>query len=453
MVEQRHFAGCEVVKRLHSGPATEWFLALQVSLKRPVLIKALSVNVLPESPFALPLKREAQLLSQLRHEHVVQLYDFVEHQQTMWQMLEHVDGWTLAEILKERKTLDVASALSVAQLLCRTLAHVHEQGVVHRDIQPKNLLVSRRAEIKLSNFFLALERHGTPPPELMDGEAGFMSPAYMSPEQLLGQTADPRSDLFSLGVVLYEMLTGKRPFDADDDKPTAQRIRHEPPPPLSKFLPNVPAPVESIVLRALQKFPGDRFSDASEMELALRGALDSLSVPSPEHALQEMLATAGLVVRQAKPQPPRRIRRALAPGQSLRSVLIGYLGFGAALVLGISGIELAFGARTSHQKKATRQTLELAPANPAQLRVVAKPWAHVFIDGQHVDTTPIGRSLPLRPGTHHVRFEHPSAPDEEREIEAHTGQSIFLDVQMQLRRKLGPASPATSPNRDAGWSP
>ena len=455
MAEERQFAGCEVVKKLHSGPATEWFLARQVSLKRNVLVKALSLNVLPESAFAVPLKREAQLLGQLRHEHVVQLYDFVERHQTMWQVLEHVDGWRLEEVLQERKTLSAASALSIALLLCRTLSYVHEQGIVHRDIQPKNILISRRAEIKLSNFFLALEHRGTPPPELIDGEAGFMSPAYMSPEQVLGETADPRSDLFSLGVMLYEMIAGKRPFDADDDHSTAQRIRHEPPPPLSKYVANIAAPVERIVQRALQKFPGDRFSDALEMEVAIRSALNALHVASPEQALQDMLAKAGLIVKQtSKKRPPVAPHTTAKRGRSQHSVFLGYLGFSAALLVGFSGIELAFGNRTTQPQQAVEQTLELAPENPAYLRVVVKPWAHVFIDGQQVDTTPVGRALPLRPGTHHVRFEHPDArTNEEREIEAHAGQSIFLDVVMKLPNLgLEETQAATGP-QDAGWSP
>src|SRR5689334_5199284 len=207
MPEAVTFDGCEIQRKLSSGPVCDLYRAVQEPLGRTVLIKALGRNILPSSPFASTLEREARLLSELDHPGIVKVHDFVKREGRMWLVLEHVDGVTLEELLTKAKRLAEPSALAIALRITEALAHAHEHSVVHRDLIPKNVMVSKRGEIKLMNFALAVDERMPTAPELLDGSTGYLGPVYMSPEQILGEPADPRSDLFSLGVMLYELLS------------------------------------------------------------------------------------------------------------------------------------------------------------------------------------------------------------------------------------------------------
>ena len=159
MTEVARFDGCEVVERLHSGPLSEVYRAVQRPLGRSVLIKAIGASILPSSPFAASLEREARLLAELDHPNIVKLHDFVRRDERMWMVLEHVDGWTLEELLKKierpgpngSKTagrLDQGVAVSIALEVARALAHAHERGISHRDIRPRNIVIARSGNVK-----------------------------------------------------------------------------------------------------------------------------------------------------------------------------------------------------------------------------------------------------------------------------------------------------------------
>src|SRR5215475_10961920 len=221
------FDGYRVVAKIRSGPITDLYRAEQVELGRLVFIKALGRSILPASPFAVALEREARLLTDLDHPGIVRVLDFVKRERAMWLVLEHTDGFPLDEVVAKKGRLDPRAAVAIALLLADALAHAHAHGVVHRDLQPHNVLLAKTGAVKLTNFVAAAAERLPTAPELLEGSTGFGTPAYMSPEQLLGEPEDARSDLFSLGIVLYEMLTGKRPYDSGEDRPLSSRSRHD----------------------------------------------------------------------------------------------------------------------------------------------------------------------------------------------------------------------------------
>ncbi len=448
MATEPHFDGCEIVKKLRSGPATDWYLGKQRSLGRPVVIKALSPNVLPESPFAGPLIREAKLLAQLQHKNIVQLYEFAQRPNSMWLVLEHVDGLSLEELLADSAQLSVPAALAITMQLVSTLGYVHSMGIVHRDVHPKNIWISREGEVKLSNFFLAAE-HSTPsPPELLEADSGFESPSYMSPEQLLSEAPDPRSDLFSIGVILYEMLAGRRPFDASDTRTTTQRIRHEPPPNITQFAPHTLPSVERVVHRALQKLPADRFQDAAEMLVMLEAAWAQFGKPDAREMILDELSQRQVVTRTTVVRQPRPVAK--EQGNMVLRALAVYSG---CFVLLAAGGVLIQGLSEKHVsvEPTQRGVLELAPADAGYLSCIVYPWAHVYVDGQRVATTPFATPIPLQPGTHYVKLEHPNAPAEQRVIKIAPGQRLSLDVRMQLPGPVPEPEPdLMAPPRDAG---
>jgi serine/threonine-protein kinase len=427
MPETVTFDGCEIVRKLSSGPVCDLYQAVQEPLGRTVLLKALGQNILPSSPFASTLEREARLLSELDHPGIVKVYDFVKRGDRMWLVLEHVDGVTLEDLLKKAKSLSETAAVAIGLRLAEALGHAHEHSVVHRDLQPKNVLISKRGEIKLLNFALAVDERMPTAPELLDGNTGYLGPVYMSPEQILGEPADPRSDLFSLGVVLYELISGQRPFEGESDRSTSLRIRQNPPPPLAQGGVKVSGNVERLIMRCLEKLPSDRIGSATELAAGLRASLAEAWDAAPEQAIASALSAAGLAERKptAPTKAPSEVRRS-----SLGAVALGLLLIGLGVVASGFTLRRVFGPAEASRRAAA--PLSTPGAEAAELRVVAHPWAHVFVDGQKRETTPFARPIRLSPGTHYVRLEHPSAVAERRTLSLAAGEAVLLEVDMKV---------------------
>ncbi len=437
MPEAVTFDGCEVIRKLSSGPVCDLYRAIQEPLGRTVLIKALGQNILPSSPFASTLEREARLLSELNHPGIVKVHDFVKRGDRMWMVLEHVDGWSLEELLAKAKRLPDSAAIAIALGLAEALAHAHEHSVVHRDLQPKNVLIGKRGEVKLLNFALAVDERMPTAPELLDGSTGYLGPVYMSPEQILGEPADPRSDLFSLGVLLYELLSGSRPFEGPNERSTSLRIRQSPPPPLTQGGIKVSGSLERLVARCLEKLPADRIGSAAELAAGLRAALSESWDGPPESAILALLASLGL--GEVKTSAARKPHRE-TPRTSLVSITLGFLVITLGIVVSGYGLRRAFGPAEASRRAAAP---EAAPVGAAELRVVAHPWAHVFVDGQQRETTPFARPIRLTPGTHYIRLEHPAAPPERRTLTLSAGEAVLLEVNMKV---VLPPAPSAAPS-------
>jgi hypothetical protein len=261
----------------------------------------------------------------------------------------------------------------------------------------------------------------------------------MAPEQILGEGVDARSDLFSLGVVLYQLLCGARPFergDEADQRPAAHRIRRDPPIPLHRRSPDVPAALERIVMRAIQKLPADRFASARAMAAELEEFTSGRSGPRGPALLVQALESTGLVGRSEAAEgaaPPRQKR---AP---LRRAVAGLALLGAA---GAAGATILQATARREGEAAGAQPLDLLPASPGYLRVLATPWAEVWIDGQRVEVTPFARAVALSEGTHYVTLVHPSAPSEKRTIAIVSGETLTIDAVMATGPRI--------PKDDAG---
>jgi serine/threonine-protein kinase len=303
--------------------------------------------------------------------------------------------------------------------------------VVHRDVQPKNVLIGKDGSLKLANFSVAFDERLPTAPELLEGGTGYGGPSYMSPEQILGERADGRSDLFSLGVLLYEMLSGERPFDGPDDRSTSLRIRRDPVPPLSKKAPGVSPALERFTQRCLEKMPSDRFDSSLEACAILEAAAAELGAEPSAPLLRDTLIRARLVegslLKGAAARQPR---------QREGGVGVAVTGLFFALSLIIAGgvaIQLLSGKASGTPVAAQAgHRLELLPPGRSFLRVVAHPWAHVIVDGQELEITPFARPIPLSAGSHYVRLEHPNAPVERRTIELTPGETLLLDVTLKV---------------------
>ena len=450
----RAFGPYRVLDELGSGALSTVYRAVQEPLGRVVAIKALKSTIAPTSPFAAQLEREARVLSVLAHPNVVMLHDFVKTQSQMWLVLELIDGFSLATVLGKRARFAPDFAAAVGLDVARALAHAHERGVVHRDVKPGNVLVSKRGEVKMVDFGIA-QRERLPSADeplsrapKTEADAAFGTPAYMSPEQILGERVDARSDIFSLGVVLYQLLAGSRPFDREGDsdrRAAAQRIRRDPAPPLRDRAPEVPRPLERIVMRCLEKLPADRFPTADEVADRLEGYLRGRTSDRVNAIVLRTLVAAGLVEGEAGTDRWQVKEK--------RQPLAGTLaGFGAiAVAFAVAGGVLQWNARGARAAaQAGSKPLELAPPSAGSLRVLATPWAEVAVDGQRIDVTPMARAIPLPAGPHFVILTHPAAPAEKRAVTIAAGETTTIDVAMKVGAPTAPAESDGGARREDG---
>jgi hypothetical protein len=435
--------GFDVLEELGSGSVSCVYKAVEESLGRVVALKVLRGTIAPTSPFAAQLEREARVLADLCHPNIGLLYAFSKSEARMHLVLEYVDGFSLATLVKKRPNVRPDCVAAIGAAVARGLAHAHARGIVHRDIKPANILVTRRGGVKIFDFGIAQRAHADDEPVplspiRLEDAAAFGTPAYMSPEQILGESVDARSDVFSLGVVLYQLVCGARPFERGDEtdrRPAAHRIRREPPIPLHRRAPNVPIALERIIMRAIEKLPLDRFQTAESIAEGLEELATSRAGLRGEQLVVLALEHAGLVVAPdaASAEVPSRQKRA-----SVRRSIGGLAFLGGLAVVGGTFVQTT--ARREGEA-AGAHPLELVPPSQGFLRVLATPWAEVWVDGQRLDVTPFARAIPLPAGTHYVTLVHPSAPLEKRTVVIVSGETRTIDAVM--------AVPALAPREDA----
>jgi serine/threonine-protein kinase len=244
------------------------FRVLDRELDEEVALKVLTPEAFAEGTQAVrTLKQEIRLARKITHPNVVRTHDLGEADGVRFLTMEFVPGTTLRELIDRRGALALSPALQIAKQLCRGLAAVHEAGIIHRDIKPQNVMVLPNGVVKLMDFGIARPEEGGDPSHL-DGQT-VGTPYYMSPEQAMGRELDARSDLYTVGVVLFEIFTGQRPFPGQDAAAVMQKhVSAEPPRP-SSLRPDLPDLVDRLVLACLSKRPERRPVSAPDLAAAL----------------------------------------------------------------------------------------------------------------------------------------------------------------------------------------
>ena len=272
-----------ILEPLGRGGMAQVYRAYHPQLNRYVAVKVLRSDLVEEAEFLGRFRREAQSVASLRHPNVVQVYDFDVEFDYYYMVMELLEGDTLKVRLNEYRArgerMPLGEILRVTLDILEGLAYAHSEGIVHRDIKPANILLTRRGQAVVTDFGIAQIVGGT---QYTVSGALMGTLAYMAPEQGLQGHTSVQSDIYSLGIVLYEMLTGRPPFDADT--PLAILMKHvNDPLPLPRSLDaSVPEAVELIILKALAKNPDDRYQSAAEMIQALREAANQIEATLPE---------------------------------------------------------------------------------------------------------------------------------------------------------------------------
>ncbi len=234
-------------------------------LDRKVAIKQLSLLLSSDDEFVSRFRREAKALARLTHTNVVQVYDLIEDDNLLWMVLEFVNGGDLASLVKEKGRLSIDEVINIIIPVVEGLTCAHDQGIIHRDLKPANILLSRTSKPKISDFGIAKMSQSS---QLTQVGSVLGSPPYMSPEQCSGSSVDKRTDIYSLGITLYELLSGKVPFEGGTSSVLARQIVEQPKP-LSEIIDSIHPEMEDFVLRMLAKNPDNRPADMEEVKDSL----------------------------------------------------------------------------------------------------------------------------------------------------------------------------------------
>jgi serine/threonine protein kinase len=288
-------------RRLGAGGMSTVFVARDQVLERDVAVKLLAEHLAEDEAFVARFRREALAAAKLVHPNIVQVYDSGRDPETGRHhiVMEYVAGRTVADLLRSRERLRVAEAVDIAAQACNGLDYAHRHGVIHRDVKPGNLLINGDGVVKLADFGIAKAAEDSRITQL---GSVLGTAAYLSPERARGEEALPSSDLYSLGVVLYQMLSGQLPYESGSLTELALRQQEGNPPPLGSLNSEVDPAIERVVERCLASDPRDRYASAIEMREALEAAAQGHDT-AVTRAL-ETAATRRIAMRQAPPVPP-----------------------------------------------------------------------------------------------------------------------------------------------------
>jgi serine/threonine-protein kinase len=271
----------KILSLIGKGGTGRVYKARHVILEREAAIKILRADLDTDDKYHERFLKEARTIAKMRHPHIVQLYDFGLSQETYYMVMEYIAGQGLDAKLKAThasgRLLPGVAVWRIIKQMSEALSYTHERGVIHRDVKPANVLLSQDGNVVVSDFGVAklLAGHGNTSTGTVTG-----TPAYMAPEQALGEAIDHRADLYSMAVIVYEMLAGRVPFVAPTLVTMIYKHLHEPVPPLRQFNPNVPPHVEAELLKALSKRPGERHQSVAEFQRALSRAGSARGQPA-----------------------------------------------------------------------------------------------------------------------------------------------------------------------------
>lgn len=407
--------GYRIVDVIGRGGMGIVYKAVDEALDKTVALKMMAPRLTEDDTFLERFKAEAKALARLDAPGIVRVLALRETQHDLFIVMEHVDGPVLDRVLRRHAPLDWQEALPLIRQMVEAVAHAHDADVLHRDLKPGNILLTQEGTVKITDFGLAkIQASGTDLTSTYE-TAGTLH--YMSPEQIRGmRNVDGRSDLFSLGLIIYEMLTGRLPFDRMASSYAIQRaIVEESFPPLTAFAEDVPDALTAVVDRLLCKNPDDRFPDARAVLDALQPVETQLTSP-PEMRAWSLSAS---------------------PSSRSRSLLIATFALAGLLLLGGAYVTVQWLLQAPTPFSPTADGA--SPPPRSTLSITSTPTgAVVYLDGDSVGTTPIDTPRPL--STTRIRLTNPDHQPFDTTLKAATGD-LTLDISLSSTALPRDASP------------
>lgn len=281
----------EIIKNIGEGGMANVYLAYDTILDRRVAIKVLRGDLSNDEKFVRRFQREALSASSLSHPNIVEMYDVGEDDGIYYIVMEYIEGKTLKQLIKKRGSLTISEAIDIMLQLTDGISHAHDSYIIHRDLKPQNILIKEDGTIKITDFGIAMALNST---QLTQTNSVMGSVHYLPPEQASGKGSTIRSDIYSMGILFYELLTGSLPFKGDNAVEIALKQMRDDIPSIRKKNPVIPQSVENVVLKATAKNPKNRYTDAKEMHADLLTVLNDermdekrIEFKYPEHEVDE----------------------------------------------------------------------------------------------------------------------------------------------------------------------
>lgn len=263
MFEDKVFANrYKIIKKIDSGGMANIYLANDMKLSRNVALKIMYPQLASDQNFVERFKREAKSMATLSHPYIATVYDWGKEKEIYYMVMEYLSGENLSQIINKRGMLPTNEVIDISIKICDALEAIHKHGIIHRDIKPSNILITKENDIKITDFGIVKDSA----PSLTQTGSILGTAQYISPEQAKGLRVEKSSDIYSFGVVIYEMLTGDPPFRGDDSLSVALRHIREKPIPISNIVKNLSKNLETVVMRCLSKDPEDRYSSVAKLK-------------------------------------------------------------------------------------------------------------------------------------------------------------------------------------------
>lgn len=429
----------EIISEIGQGAMGVVYRALDPMLERTVAIKTISLDLSKDEfeEFEQRFYREAKSAGRLNHPNIVTIHDVGNTDNVAYMAMEFLEGVELRDIMDAGAQLEIDKIVEIVSQVADGLEFAHEHGVVHRDIKPSNIMILKNGLAKITDFGIALI------PSSSRTMAGMVlgSPKYMSPEQVVGQDVDRRSDIFSLGVMLYEMLTGKPPFSGDNISAIMYRILNETPMAPSTIKPELPEVFNYIVARALAKHPDDRYQSAAEMAVDLRSYA---TLVTPENFHSGIEGKPRTLERRSKPRPLDE-QTVLMPSGATADNKIERPWWKRTLLLGLVVLVPMLGLYLlSEEKPVVQQQVQIAnkeiipeekpapplpaiiPESQGTLALAVTPWGEVFVDGKREGVSPPLNELQLKVGKHTIEIRNPGFPAYMQTVEIETEATLKI---------------------------
>ena len=415
----------QIFEELGKGGMSTVYLAIQKSLDRRVAIKELLPSLKADTEMVERFKREAKASASMAHEGIVNIFDFWPERGSYYLAMEYLEGKDLGEVVETTGAIPVEAAVTIASKAAEALHYAHQRGIVHRDVKSGNIFITEKGDVKLTDFGIAYVPGKSP---LTQPGIAIGTPEYMAPEQIRGEKADPRSDIFSLGVVLYEMLTGRRPFGEDGDDEVIASVLGKKPKGPRKLTRGIPWRLHWLTMKCLQKKPQKRFKTMEDLKISLERLLPKES-EDRTRAFSSFLEV--IFPREgANGENPAQFRRK-------KRISFGYGLMGIILIALVSGSliyryhkSVDFSALLPKRLKGKIGFLIDKSQGYSFIKLSVYPWAKVSIDGKYVDTTPIAGPLRLKPGKHILSFSHSKFKSKTIKIVLKPGETRLISVRL-----------------------
>ena len=376
-----------ILEPIGLGGMATVYKAHQPGLERLVALKVLPEHYARDPLFVQRFTREAHVIAKLEHPNIVPVYDFGEQHGITYLVMRYLQAGTVKDILAYGP-LSLQDAAQTVADVAAGLDYAHRQGIIHRDVKPSNILVDKQGHAYLTDFGLAKVFESTV--ELTRSGTLLGTPTYMAPEQTLGLPVTPQTDIYALGAVLYEMLTGRPPYDADTPMAVALKHVHEPLPPPRQVNPALSEAVELVILKALAKEPQDRFQSAGELAQALTTAVGT-DVAAPSTRLTEL--AEAVAARTSGEEVTHRIRQEVRPQESTgrRKQLLRWVPWvGGGLIIAGVAIGLILSQSPVTILQSTKTVSPTAPINPTEIPSTEIPdpvplWSNSWSQGYGFD--------------------------------------------------------------------